>query len=145
MIFEEKQMDLFDLPHGWWLAHCISAELVLGAGIAVEFEKRYDMSKKLTNYCEKMYDAVKPESGVCIPVGNVYNLITKTKHWHKPTYDSFRDALEDMRDTAEFDGVTQIGMPRIGCGLDRLDWDVVKDIIQEVFEDTDMHIIVCYL
>lgn len=35
-------------------------------------------------------------------------------------------------------------MPRIGCELDKLNWDKVKEIIQEVFVDTDVEILVCY-
>lgn len=31
---------------------------------------------------------------------------------------------------------------RIGCGLDRLDWDKVSAILGEVFEDTDIKITV---
>ena len=31
----------------------------------------------------------------------------------------------------------------IGCGLDRLEWEKVSAIIQEVFSDTGMEILVC--
>ena len=34
-------------------------------------------------------------------------------------------------------------MPRIGCGLDGLDWGIVKAIIKDVFEDTDIEILIC--
>lgn len=33
-------------------------------------------------------------------------------------------------------------MPKIGCGLDRLEWNKVKDIIGEVFKDIDVGICV---
>jgi hypothetical protein len=36
-------------------------------------------------------------------------------------------------------------MPLIGCGLDRLSWDEVYEIICEVFEDTDVEILICEL
>lgn len=37
----------------------------------------------------------------------------------------------------------KIGMPLIGCGLDRLKWDKVSEIIKDVFADTDIEIVVC--
>jgi hypothetical protein len=36
-------------------------------------------------------------------------------------------------------------MPKIGYGLDRLQWGKTKEIIQEVFKDTDIEILVCHL
>lgn len=47
MTFTEKNMDLFSVPNDYYLAHCISADFALGAGIAVEFNKRFDMRRKL--------------------------------------------------------------------------------------------------
>ena len=37
----------------------------------------------------------------------------------------------------------KIAMPVIGCGLDRLEWSKVSEIIKEVFECTDIEILVC--
>ena len=34
-------------------------------------------------------------------------------------------------------------MPLIGCGLDRLQWEKVSEIVQEVFKDIDIEIVVC--
>lgn len=36
-----------------------------------------------------------------------------------------------------------IAKPKIGCGLDKLEWSKVKAIIEEVFADTDIEILVC--
>lgn len=41
--------------------------------------------------------------------------------------------------------VKYLAMPKIGCGLDRLQWGKVKEIICEVFKDMDVEILVCYL
>ena len=50
MIYKEENRDLFEVPSDYYLAHCISADYALGAGIAVEFVKRFDMRTRL---CEK--------------------------------------------------------------------------------------------
>ncbi|NXG43121.1 OARD1 deacetylase, partial [Psilopogon haemacephalus] len=61
---------------------------------------------------------------------------------HKPTYDSMRQSLEAMKVHCLNNGVTDISMPRIGCGLDGLEWSKVSAILGEVFEDTDINITV---
>ena len=47
MIFNEVQQDLFTVPQGYYLAHCISSDFALGAGIAVKFDEVYNMKFKL--------------------------------------------------------------------------------------------------
>ena len=41
--------------------------------------------------------------------------------------------------------VKHLAIPRIGCGLDRLNWSKVKEIIIENSKDQDMTIEVRYL
>lgn len=136
-----EQRDLFTVPHGYYLAHCISADFALGAGIAKKFDEVYNMKFKLF----REYDMYAYEGGDALPIDNVFNLVTKKKCYHKPTYDSVREALECMRDQMEMLYITKLAMPRIASGLDRLDWDEVYDIICEVFEDTDVEILICEL
>ena len=133
--------DLFTMPHGYYLAHCISADFALGAGIAKTFDNVYNMKFKLY----RNYDNYEYHGGDALPVDNVFNLVTKNKCWHKPTYDSLREALEMMREQLEFLDATKLAMPKIGCGLDRLDWDQVYCLICEVFEDMDIEIVICEL
>ena len=45
----------------------------------------------------------------------------------------------------EYLDITKLAMPKIGCGLDRLQWDKVYDIICDVFKDTDVDILICEL
>lgn len=141
MILTEKQMDLFEAPRGYSLAHCISADFALGAGIAVEFDNRYNMRERLRDN----HDITYFDTGFCIQIDEVYNLITKAKAYQKPTYENLQEALEDLRNELEDNGVTKLAMPKIGCGLDRLEWNRVKEIIEEVFEDMDIEILICYL
>jgi hypothetical protein len=136
-----EQRDLFTVPQGYYLAHCISADFALGAGIAKKFDEVYNMKFKLF----REYDMYAYEGGDALPIDNVFNLVTKKKCYHKPTYDSVREALECMRDQMEMLYITKLAMPRIASGLDRLDWDEVYDIICEVFEDTDVEILICEL
>ena len=55
------------------------------------------------------------------------------------------NALNYVKACAEVEDIKNIGMPRIGCGIDGLDWNYVKKLIKLVFEDTDVDIIATYL
>lgn len=131
--------DLFTMPQGYYLAHCISADFALGAGIAKAFDSVYNMRFKLF----RQYPDYEYNGGDALLIDNTFNLVTKQKYWHKPTYDSLREALEMMKEQLDFLGATKLAMPKIGCGLDRLSWDQVYDIICEVFEDMDIDIVIC--
>ena len=49
MIYKEEIRDLFSVPEEYFLAHCISADFGMGKGIVVQFNKRFDMKRKLQN------------------------------------------------------------------------------------------------
>lgn len=145
MTIREEQRDLFTVPKDYILVHCISADLAMGAGIAKEFTKRGVKAQLQRKYH-------KVEVGGCLVSHATdwdveLSLVTKEKYWQKPTYETMRMALEDAEflccEGAMNDENVKFAMPRIGCGLDRLQWDKVKAIIEEVFADTDVEILVC--
>lgn len=139
MTIHEEQRDLFTVPQGYYLAHCISADFALGAGIAKKFDEVYNMKFKLF----KNYDGYEYECGDCLVVDNVFNLVTKPKYYHKPTYESLKEALEAMKEYVLYFDINKVAMPHIAAGLDRLQWDQVFETIKEVFEDTDVDILIC--
>ncbi|XP_053099981.1 ADP-ribose glycohydrolase OARD1 isoform X2 [Hemicordylus capensis] len=110
----------------------------MGAGVAAIFKKRFGGVQELLNQKKKTGEAavLKRENRY------VYYLITKPKYFHKPTYDNLHKSLEAMKFHGLKNDVTHISMPKIGCGLDRLDWSKVSAILEEVFQDTDVKITV---
>ena len=146
MYYHEEKMNLMDVPQGWWIAHCISGDFALGAGVAKQIDEAFNMRDALHGMWGKDSEMTGTWSvPCCLPVGNVFNLVTKERYFHKPTLASLRTALEEMASYAVRMRITKIAMPKIGCGLDRLNWDDVAPMIQEIFEDTDIEIMVCYL
>ena len=141
MTITTEKKDLFTMPQGYYLAHCISADFALGAGIAKTFDSVYNMRFKLF----RNYDNYEYHGGDALLIDNVFNLVTKQKYWHKPTYDSVRESLEMMKEQLDFVGATKLAMPKIAAGLDRLNWIRVYEIIFEVFEDMDIEIVICEL
>lgn len=143
--YKEEQRDLFSVSEEYYLSHCISADFAMGKGIAVEFNRRFDMKKKLMEmYPDYLREYEKEgNQGDCILEGRVLNLVTKKRYYNKPTYESLRTSLEKMKQICVKDGISKIAMPLIGCGLDKLDWKQVSGMIQEVFQEMELEILVC--
>lgn len=143
MTFSEVQQDLFTVPQGYYLAHCISGDYALDVDIAKKFDEVYNMRFKLNRdyaipECEKFANV-----GRALLVDNVFNLVTKQRYFHKPTYDDLYDALIDMKGQIEDFGITKLAMSKISSGLDCLEWECVKDVIEDVFENTNIEILIC--
>lgn len=142
MHYEERNIDLFKMPDSYTLAHCISADFKLGAGIAKEFAARDVKAYLIKTYPVKWsgngYALTAPIHGF----NRVFNLITKEYYYRKPTYDTLKEALLSMK--SQINDNEKIAMPCIGCGLDRLEWDRVKQIIINTFSDTNATIVVCH-
>ena len=147
--YREEVRDLFSVPDDYYLAHCISADFGMGKGIVVEFNKRFNLKNTLiSNYPDflERYDEnihFQKKNGCCIKEGRILNLITKRNYWNKPTYQTIRASLKSMKDICISKDIKKVAMPLIGCGLDRLEWDKVSEIIKSVFSDTDIEILVC--
>lgn len=154
MIYKEVKQDLFSVSSDYYLAHCISADFKMGAGIAKKFAEMGTREWLFDLYDDKPYPW--NGTGACVytwaanakdKYKGVFHLITKGKYYEKPTYTTLRQALESLKYSASssIHDVKKIAMPKIGCGLDRLDWNKVRPMIQDVFADTNIEILVCYL
>ena len=144
MIYREEKRDLFSVPDDYYFVQCISANFGMGKGIAVEFNKRFDVKNRMLNSHTKDHWF---NQGYCLdtPDVPVFNLITKQHYWDKPTYDTITSALAALKTLTQIYSVKKLAMPKIGCGLDRLEWSEVSEIIKTVFKDVDIEILVCYI
>ena len=125
--YAEKFGDLFTASES--LLHCISADVVMGKGVALTFKTKFGGVDEI----KRQKPAI---GGVCtLHRGGryIYYLITKAKYHQIPTYTDLQSSLEAAREHCESHGVKAIAMPQIGCGLDRLKWEQVKGIIKAVF------------
>lgn len=161
MEITEVKQDLFTVPKDYILCHCVSADFKMGAGIAKEFADR-GVKDILISTCNSEindYDRVgKAILTFVTEWAGEINLITKDRYWHKPSYEDILDALVSARDLLHSNlwyikdkmiekGVEfnhpKIAMPRIASGLDKKDWNKVRTIIENVFDNTAVEILVC--
>ncbi len=147
MTYREEAGDLFAVPEDYCLAHCISADFAMGKGIVLEFNRRFDMKRLLRQrYPNYLADyRQNATGGDCLREGRVLNLITKERYFQKPTLATMEAALRRMRELCLEEGIAKVAMPTIGAGLDRLAWGEVSALVQGVFGDTGIEILVCRL
>lgn len=143
MQLNSKLGDLFSSTNEYAIAHCISSDFALGAGIALDFNRKFNSKMFLNNVNSQ------GKFPNCIRQRNsgktIYHLVTKSKYWHKPTYGSLRESLTMMKKNMLLNNETKLAIPKLGCGLDGLDWKLVRGIIEEIFKDTDIEILVYFI
>lgn len=132
--------NVFTYPglQGW--AHGCNCQGAMGAGIAVEFRRRFpDMYDSYARMCRA--GAYKP--GDCYSYSTdevtVFNLATQ-ESW-KAQLDWIETAVQNMLRQAKVLGVTSIGFPAIGAGLGGLQWADVKAVLQKLGDQTDVRLV----
>ena len=153
LIFREMNGDLFTSTDDVSLAHCVSKDLSMSKGIATLFRDRFGQINELKK--QSMYAPLPspwPNVLPCVDVSvgdcayitaadrHVFYLVTKERYYYKPTMATLEASLRVMRELCLQNGVRRLAMPRIGCGLDRLNWDQVSQLIRRIFQDDEIEI-----
>lgn len=142
-MIKEETMDLFSLPEDeYYFVQCVSSDFKMGKGIALQFNKAFGcraaMVESFKNY------KWKNEGDCLLPKDKkVFHLITKNKYWDKPTYRTIKESLIKLKVMCAEQNIAKLAMPKIGCGLDNLLWNKVRSILEDVFKDSNIEIIVC--
>lgn len=144
MIYKEIKQDIFTIDSKYALGHCISLDCKMGAGISVEFVKRHPKMRDELKKCIQDNNLSFPTIIGYTDNGEiVLNLINKEKSWHKPTNCTIRECIRNSVVLCNKMGIKYLALPKIGCGIDKLNWEDVKEIIKEEFKDTDIEILIC--
>ncbi|KAK5639206.1 hypothetical protein RI129_011698 [Pyrocoelia pectoralis] len=111
----------------------------MSEGLAYEFEKKFKHKIKLLNENLKLHNL-----GIIMENNRaIYYLVTKINHWDKPTYSDLFKTLVKLKNHLIMNDQYSISLPRLGCGLDKLNWAIVKEIIEYIFRNTKIHSMLC--
>ena len=128
--------------------HCISSDFALGAGIAKIFREKFPIFVERKQEMIRKFPKAKL-SGLFSVASNGYiivNLVTKKNYWDKPTYETMETSLRSLRQyLMQRPHIKRVLMPRIGCGLDKLEWSRVRVMIENILENVDVEVKVFYL
>ena len=73
---------------------------------------------------------------------DIYNLVTKEKYSDKLDLQTLATTLQSMQSHATMHGVSTIAIPKIGCGLDQMNWQDVVKLLRDIFAYPDVQIVV---
>jgi O-acetyl-ADP-ribose deacetylase (regulator of RNase III) len=123
------------------LAHCVSSDFHMGAGIAVQFKSRFGgVSELLDQRCSVGQVAYLFRGGRII-----FYLVTKARYFHRPTLAALRSCLCELARLCRELRVACLSIPRLGCGLDGLVWEDVKREMYWAFQNMNSQITVFVL
>jgi len=137
MKYREEQGDLFTVDPKYVLAHCISQDVTATRNIMARIIEPYLRIGKAIRFSD---------------VRVVYNLVTKEFvnqqcRWSYllDYYENLKRCLYDLSSQMIKNNEQFLAIPKIGCGLDRADWKIVKTMIRDAFKNTDIEILVRYI
>jgi len=156
MVYKEIKKDIttIDFTPETAIAHCISCDCEMGAGVVVPI---YNQHRALKASC-RAYAGEKTEDNLirtayrfADETGVVYNMFTKRKVWQNATkgmaageyLHNLKNCLIDVREQMLMCNENILYMPQIACSLDRCNWNDVRRIIIEVFYKTQLTVIIC--
>ena len=126
-------------PHS--KGHCISAKDKMSKEFADLLSQRIP---RLRDTCRR----TKLLSGQTFPfwdrVGNGYiqNLVTRTKYSEKSNLPTLSLTLEETKSHARLYAIPTIGIPKLGCGLDQMNWQEVVKLLEDIFAYSNIRIVV---
>lgn len=137
--YTEVNKDILSLPCDYALAHCVSKDFFMNAGLALRIKNKFGGIDELISQNKNLGEvaSLKTENR------NLYYLITKNKYFDKPLYSDLFKALVDLKRSLKNDKITKLAIPKLGCGLDKLSWSKVRSILNHIFSNSGIKILVC--
>ncbi|XP_068078918.1 uncharacterized protein [Danio rerio] len=132
----QRTGDLLQTPEHIPIAHCISADYALGAGVAKQIRDKYGVEELNTSVAQPG-DCIKTTHGP----RQIYHLVTKWWCRDLPTYEHLETSLIKLCYQCKKDKNKILAIPKLGCGLDKLDYTKVKEIIEKVFKEGHIQVI----
>lgn len=155
MLLNIVRQDITKLSGNCVICHCISADAAMGAGVALALVRKYpDLKPTVQSVLKTTH--LDTSVGHVVFYADSYshtliaNMVTKQNYWDKSTtmpsghyLKNLRECLENVRSVMDGLNEKKLVMPKIGCGLDRCNWNDVLQIVDEVFGNSDIGITVC--
>lgn len=131
---EDDLLSEYNLKRGRVYLHCVSQDAKMSRGVAFDLAQKFKV---------KIFPKETP-SAILFPAGQnqIINLVTKVNYYDKPTIENLSRALEQGMDLIRmnFPDVTVVMASVLGCGLDGLDYSIVRPLLERVAEKSQITI-----
>ncbi len=134
------------------IAHCANCFCTMGTGVALAIKNRYpeayfadcltpkgEKSKLGTLSFTKANDS-------SLHIVNLYGQYTYGRDSRKLNYEAIYSALESLKGTMAEKNLKSVAFPYLmGCMNAGGNWEVVNKMIEVIFRDSDIEVIICKL
>ena len=122
------------------IAHCISADAKMTKGFADFLSHKIP---GLRSTCKKVKLLIGQVFPFWASTGRhyIYDLVTKQRFFDKPDLSTLLTTLEAMKSHAAMHAVSTLAIPKIGCGLDQMNWQESVKLLRDVFGYSDIHVV----
>ena len=120
---------------------CISADAQMSEGFEQFLSERVPRLRRTCSQANFLKDQVFP---FCDSSSrrHIYNLVTKEKYSDETDLQNLATTLQIIQAHATMHGVSTIAIPKIGCGLDHMNWQDVVKLLRNIFAYSDIQIVV---
>ena len=121
--------DLFTCSPTSSMAHCVSQDLKMTRGIAHKFRTVFGCVGDLYSQSPRVGGVVylKRRSNF------IYYIVTKEFFYQKPQLNDYFAAIHSLRDLILSHNVTELAIPQLGCGLDRIPIPLFYSSLRSIF------------
>ena len=134
-----KEESILQQPNS--IGHCISADAQMSKGFADFLSHRIP---GLRSTCRKARLFMGQVYRFWDSTGKryIYNFVTKERFCDKPNLSTLSKTLEAMNIHASMKGISTIAKPKLGCGLDQMNWQEVVKLLRDIFAYADVQLVV---
>lgn len=145
MEYKELSSNLFENIGGaCWYLQCISADYDMSGGLALKFNETFDIKNKLLSVNPYTMKLMWTRHGtiannLCPPFlpSCVICLVTKQNAWEKASLTTVRESLMMAKRYMDMGTIKLVKLPKELCDIDGLAWEDVREIIKQIFTDSD--------
>lgn len=137
-MFKRGDLDIDGIAHG------CNCQNLMSAGIALDIHKEFPAAFFAdVEYYRQYADKLGYYSQADVLDGKkVYNLYTQLYPGPNAKYEHVYNAFEELNSEFYYSSYRKIiGIPLIGCGIGGLDWNVVKNIINDTSSNFDIIVV----
>ena len=123
------------------IGHCISADAHMSKGFAKFLPEGIPQVRRVCRRANLMMDQVFHfwDSSSC---RYIKDFVTKEKYLDRHNLPTLSKTLQKMQSHAIMQKISKIVMPKIGCGLDQMNWQDVVKLLRDIFAFSDTKFVV---
>ena len=134
MIFEERKQSSHAANESYCHVRYISADFITDRKTQRKLTEHYPNYMDTWGMCGMLGD--------CLYIDEHLYLVVKERYYQSPTYASVKEALECLKQECNRHRIRKVAIPKFTTASDRILWFRVRNMILEIFRESDIHLLI---